>query len=55
MNDRQIDLIMTIVNEQLSDYLAEALVNDLCTAIRTGIFDNIELLDNLGAHGKEAV
>lgn len=47
MSDRQIDLIMQIVKEQLNDFLAEALAEDICSGIREGIFSNIELLDQL--------
>lgn len=47
MSDRQLDLIMQIVKEQLEDYLAQALVEDLCNGIREGIYSNLELLDQL--------
>ncbi len=47
MNDRQLDLIMQIIDEQLSDYLCPALVEEVLDGIRTGIVDNIETLDQL--------
>lgn len=47
MNDKQMELIMQIVREQLSDYLAAPLVEDLCTGISDGILDNLEILEKL--------
>lgn len=47
MNNKQIDLIMTIVREQLDDYLAPALAEDLANGIRNGIMDNWDELENL--------
>ena len=48
MTERQIELIMQIVREQLDEYLAPKLVEDLEQNIRMGIFDNTELLEELG-------
>lgn len=47
MTDRQLQLIMQIVREQLSDYLAEPLVNDIAEGISLGISDNMETLNLL--------
>jgi len=47
MNNKQIDLIMTIVREQLDDYLAPALAEDIEIGIRNGIRDNMGALNNL--------
>ncbi len=47
MSERQVELIMQIVDEQLSDYLAEGLVEEVLAGIREGIFDNMETLDQL--------
>jgi len=41
MNNKQIDLIMKIVREQLSDYLADELAEDIANGILEGINDNI--------------
>ena len=45
MNDRQLDLIMQIVLEQLDDYLSEALAMEISNRIEEGIRDNKELLE----------
>ena len=49
MNDRQLALILEIVQEQLSDYLADELAADIYSAIAEGINDNMPLLEDLGA------
>lgn len=54
MNERQLQLIMQIVREQLSDYLAEALVDDLDKSIEEAISDNLETFDLLGNEDQEA-
>ena len=45
MNNKQIDLIMTIVREQLDDYLAPSLAEDIEIGIRNGIQDNWDVLE----------
>ena len=47
MNERQIQLIMQIVREQLDDYLAEELAEDIATVIEEGIYDNTMTLEAL--------
>lgn len=49
MNEKQFDLIMEIIREQLDDYLAEELTADICARIAEGINDNLPLLEDLGA------
>lgn len=53
MNERQTDLIMQIVEEQLNDVLAPALLDEVQTGIRLGLFDNLELLEKLGRDSDE--
>lgn len=52
MNERQINLIMEIVREQLDDYLAPELAADIESGISEGINDNIELIDQLAEQGE---
>ena len=40
MNEKQIGLIMEIIQEQLEDYLADELAADIMTGIEEGINDN---------------
>ncbi len=47
MSDKQKDLVMQIIREQLDEYLAAPLVDDICSGIDAGIFDNMELLEQL--------
>ena len=47
MNDRQIELIMQIIREQLDDYFAQELAEDLARGIKEGIWDNLETLNAL--------
>lgn len=54
MNEKQTNLIMEIIKEQLSEYLADALVNDIMAGIAEGIYDNMPLLEDLGACVEEA-
>lgn len=49
MKDRQMNLIMLIVREQLEEYLADELVEDIMEGIAEGLYDNMELLEDLGA------
>jgi len=52
MNDKQIGLIMQIIEEQLTEYLADELVRDIMAGIAEGINDNMPLLEDLGGvHG----
>ena len=48
MNDKQMDLIREIISEQLNDYLAERLANDLTASIMEGINDNLPLFEDMG-------
>lgn len=52
MNERQMEVIMGIVRENLEDYLSAALVIDACHSIAEGIADNAELIEQLGAMDK---
>ena len=52
MNERQMDVIMGIVQEQLEDYLSTDLTEELCGGIREGISDNMALIDQLGAQDR---
>lgn len=49
MNEKQITLIMEIIQEQLSDYLVDELAAVILSAIEEGINDNMPLLEDLGA------
>ena len=51
MNDKQMDLIREIISEQLNDYLAERLANDLTASIMEGINDNLPLFEDMGQEG----
>ena len=57
MNDKQLDLIKQIISEQLEDYLAAKLAEDLTNSIMMGIFDNMEIFEKLAeggiTHGSE--
>lgn len=53
MNDYQLDLITDIIREQLSEYLADALVVDLVGNIREGICDNMMLFEELAEAKKK--
>ena len=48
MNDKQMDLIREIISEQLNDYLAERLANDLTASIMEVINDNLPLFEDMG-------
>ena len=48
MNDKQIDLIMQIVQEQLEDYLNDELAAVILGGIAEGINDNMPIIDRLG-------
>ena len=47
MNERQIQLIMQIVREQMDDYLTEDLVDEIAAGIEEGICDNMTTLEAL--------
>ena len=47
MNDRQLELIMQIITEQLDDYFAQELAEDVARGIKEGIWANLETLDAL--------
>lgn len=49
MNEKQIGLIMQIIEEQLTDYLADELVRDIMAGIAEGINDNMPMIEKLGA------
>ena len=49
MNDKQLALIMKIIEEQLTEYLADELVRDIMAGIAEGINDNLPLIEELGA------
>ena len=51
MNDKQMAMIREIISEQLSDYLAEKLANDLTASIMEGINDNLPLFEDMGREG----
>lgn len=48
MNERQTELIMEIIKEQLDDYLTEELAAVVFAGIAEGINDNMPLIENLG-------
>lgn len=52
MNERQMDVIMGIVQEQLENYLNMDLTEEICGGIRERISDNMELIDQLGAQDR---
>ena len=47
MNERQRAFIMQIVRDQLSDYLADELVNDIAAGIDEGLYSNEDILQKL--------
>lgn len=47
MNDQQRALIMKIVREQLDDYLAPELANDIAAGIEEGIYSNDLILQQM--------
>ena len=47
MNDRQIDLILEIIDEQLNDYLSEELATEIMSGIKDCIDGNWALLNDL--------
>ena len=49
MNDRQLELIMQIIEEQLGDYLTKDLAEEIIAGIAEGINDNMPLIEDLGA------
>ena len=49
MNDRQLALILEIVQEQLNDYLDDELTAAIFAGIAEGINDNMPLIEDLGA------
>ena len=52
VNERQMEVIMGIVRENLEEYLSTALTKDVCNKIAYGIVDNMELIEQLGAQDK---
>lgn len=51
MNDKQLELIKQIISEQLEDYLAVKLAEDLTNSIMMGTFDNMEIFEKLAKEG----
>lgn len=51
MNERQTELILEIIQEQLLDYMDEVLAAEIFRGIAEGINDNMPLLEDLGAAG----
>lgn len=49
MNDKQLELILEIVQEQLSEYLDDELAGAIYYGIAEGLNDNLPLLEDLGA------
>ena len=45
MNERQLDLIMQIVHEQLADFVTEELENLIAEGIAEGLQDNQQLME----------
>lgn len=48
MNEKQIGLIMEIIQEQLQEYLADELAADILSGIAGEINDNMPLLEDMG-------
>ncbi len=48
MNDKQLELAMQIVKEQLGDWMGPMVLDQACDGIREGLFDNLELFEKLG-------
>ena len=51
MNEKQVDLILEIVEEQLSDYLDDELAAVVFAGIAEGINDNMPILEGLRRDG----
>ena len=51
MNEKQLKLIMEIIEEQLTDYLDEVLAAEIYSGIAEGINDNMPLLEDMGRAG----
>lgn len=47
MNEKQVDMILEIVEEQLSDYLDDELAAVVFAGIAEGINDNMPLLEDM--------
>lgn len=47
MNDKQIELIMQIIEEQLTDYLDDILAAEIMSGIAEGINDNMFMLEGM--------
>ena len=47
MNDRQLELIMQIIREQMNDYLDDDMTETIANAIEEGINDNMYTLVQL--------
>ena len=54
MNEKQLDLIMEIIQEQLTDYLDDVLAAEIYNGIAEGINDNMELLEDLACAARIA-
>ena len=52
MNERQLELILDIIQEHLSDYLDDVLAAEIFSGIAEGINDNMPLLEEL-AEGRQ--
>lgn len=54
MNEDQMNLILTIVQDTLNDYLAEWLALDILEDVKTGLDGNMELFEEMGKVKKGA-
>ena len=49
MNERQLMLVLEIIQEQLEDYLDDDLATAIMLGIAEGLNDNMPLLEDMGA------
>ena len=53
MNERQLELVMEIIREQLDDYLDDELATAIFRCIAEGMNDNMPLIEDLGAISRQ--